>query len=69
MISFVRLASIKKEELIGKNHRLLNSGLHSKEYFKSMYRTIGTGHIWKGEFRNKKRTDLIIGYIQRLFPS
>jgi diguanylate cyclase (GGDEF)-like protein/PAS domain S-box-containing protein len=52
---FCEISQYKKEELIGKNHRLLNSGLHSKEYFKSMYRTIGTGHIWKGEFRNKKK--------------
>lgn len=52
---FCEITGYMKEELIGKNHRILNSGLHSKEYFKNMYRTIGTGNVWKGEFRNKKK--------------
>ncbi|RHW40125.1 EAL domain-containing protein [Lysinibacillus yapensis] len=52
---FCETAQYSREELIGQNHRILNSGYHSKEFFKNMYKTIGSGEIWRGEIRNKKK--------------
>ncbi|MBT2734167.1 PAS domain S-box protein [Bacillus sp. ISL-7] len=52
---FEEISKYKKEEIIGQNHRILNSGYHSKEFFKDLWRTIQAGQIWRGEIRNKAK--------------
>jgi PAS domain S-box-containing protein len=53
--SFCKISKYSKEELLGKDHRILNSGHHPKEFFKNMWATIGSGKIWKGEIKNKAK--------------
>ncbi len=52
---FCRISKYSQEELIGQDHRILNSGNHSKSFFVDMWRTIGNGKTWKGEIRNKAK--------------
>lgn len=52
---FCAISGYTKEELIGANHRLLNSGQHSREFFGALWRTISTGNIWKGEICNRRK--------------
>lgn len=52
---FCKMSQYSQEELIGKRHNLVNSGYHSQEFFKDMWRTIGRGNVWRGELRNKKK--------------
>ncbi|WP_102348476.1 sensor domain-containing protein [Bacillus sp. Marseille-P3661] len=52
---FCELSKYKEEELIGQNHKILNSGYHTQEFFREMWRTISNGEIWKGEIRNKAK--------------
>jgi PAS domain S-box-containing protein len=49
---FMDVSGYSKEELLGKNHRLLNSGNQPKEYWKEMYETVSRGEVWHDEVRN-----------------
>ncbi|WP_019241788.1 MULTISPECIES: PAS domain-containing protein [Bacillus] len=53
--NFTTISKYSQEELIGSDHRLLNSGYHSKEFFKNLWKKIGNGEVWKGEIRNKAK--------------
>ncbi|WP_396954433.1 PAS domain S-box protein [Niallia sp.] len=53
---FCEISGYSREELIGKTHRIVNSGYHSKEFFRNVWQTIAKGEIWKGEIRNKTKS-------------
>ena len=52
---FCAISRYSKDELIGQNHRILNSGYHTKEFFQNLYRTIAKGQVWHDEICNRAK--------------
>lgn len=52
---FCSISKYTREELIGQDHRIINSRHHDKSFFRDMWKTIHQGKIWKGELKNQAK--------------
>lgn len=66
--SLCDISGYTKHELLGQNHRLLNSGTHPAEFFQDMYRTISAGQVWNGEICNRAKNGSLFWLMTTIVP-
>ncbi|MDQ8202993.1 PAS domain S-box protein [Pelagicoccus sp. SDUM812003] len=65
---FCEVTGFSREELVGRNHKIVSSGKHSKVFWRELWETITQGQVWRGEICNRRKNGQIYWVSATLIP-